>query len=24
KRRYLLLAWVVMTILLNFIHLGGG
>lgn len=24
KRRYLLLAWVVITILLNFIHLGGG
>lgn len=24
KRRYLLLARVVMTILLNFIHLGGG
>ncbi|HHG9055561.1 TPA: hypothetical protein ACPYXC_003376, partial [Klebsiella pneumoniae] len=24
KRRYLLLAWVVITILLNFIHLGVG
>ncbi|EPJ7718927.1 hypothetical protein MMC51_003949, partial [Klebsiella quasipneumoniae] len=24
RRRFLLLAWVVMTILLNFIHLSGG
>lgn len=24
KRRFMLLAWVVITILLNFIHLGGG